>query len=66
MPASKTIVVAYMTDAIGAMHSNIRTWLRHDGQMARLGHPSLLTDAEEAKIAKATELSIAIGGLLTR
>lgn len=66
MPAGKTTVVAYLMDATGATRSNVRTWLRHDRQMPRLGRPTFFTAAEEAKIAQAMELWTASGGLLTR
>jgi len=52
----KTTVAAYLMDATGATRSNVRTWLRNDRLMPRIGRPAFLTEAEEATIARAMEL----------
>jgi len=66
MPVGKTTVAAYLMDATGATRSNVRTWLRNDRLMPRLGRPAFLTEAKEATIFRAMELWTASGGLLTR
>jgi len=66
MPAGKTTLAAYLMDATGATRSNVRTWLRNDRLMPRLGRPAMYTGAEEATIYRDTQLWTASGGLLTR
>jgi len=55
-PAGKTTVAAYLMDATGATRSNVRTWLRNDRLMPRLGRPAFFSEAEEAIIDRAMDL----------
>jgi len=60
-----TTSVKRLMDATGAPQSNVRTWLRNDGEEVKLGRPTFFSAEEEDVIAAYMAAWTRVGDLLT-